>query len=216
MMRTTGSSAIYWLLLSLAVAAPLRSAGIDDILSRMEKASGSLKTYSAEFTKERVFVIAEERDEASGQFYYQKPGKILWQFQKPDPKTVHIEPGLVETYDPKIKQLMRAKPPQSKSEFQIIGFGSSKKSMTDTYVIELRGEDDAAYHLLLTPRSVEDSMFEKFELWVDKHTFVPSQIKLYEKSKDETTITFTGARINPELKSSLFKIVPPAGTEIIE
>lgn len=221
-MKTIARWAISSLLLesllavSLTAATASAPAAVDDVLAGMEKAGAALKTYAADFTKDRVFVIAEDREETSGKFFYAKPGKILWEFERPATRSVLIEPGLVTTFDPRIKQLQRVKLPQAKSEFQVIGFGTSKKAMTDTYVVEMIGEDPDAYHLRLTPRAVEESMFAKFEMWIDRKTFVPSRIKLYEKSTDETTITFSNAVINPAISSSRFKISPPPGTDIIE
>ncbi len=221
-MKTIARWAISSLLLEslLAAAAAAGTAAapapVDDVLAGMEKAGAALKTYTADFTKERVFVIAEDREETGGKFFYAKPGKILWEFERPATRSVLIEPGQVTTFDPRIKQLQRLKLPQGKSEFQVIGFGTSKKAMTDTYVVELLGQDADAYHLNLIPRKIEESMFARFELWIDRKTFVPSTIKLYEKSTDETTITFTNAVINPAISSSRFKISPPPGTDIIE
>ncbi|MEW6368692.1 MAG: outer membrane lipoprotein carrier protein LolA [Acidobacteriota bacterium] len=221
MMSRAGSWATSSILASLLAAAPLAAVTADEVLTGMEKAGRGLKTFSAEFTQERVFVIAEDREERSGKFFYQAPGKMVWDFEKPSPRTVLIEPGRVSIYDPPLKQLQRRKLDETTSEFYIIGFGGTKKNITDKYEVELLDASTPAggatiYHLKLTPRSIEESMFSKIELWVDGTSHLPAQFKFYEKTTDETTFRFTNSKVNQALPSSRFKIAPPPDTAIIE
>ena len=221
MMSRAGSWATSSILASLLAAAPLPAVTADEVLTGMEKAGRALKTFFADFTQERVFVIAEDRDERSGKFFYQAPGKMVWEFEKPSPRTVLIEPGKVSIYDPPLKQLQRQKLDETKSEFYIIGFGGTKKNITDKYEVELLDTSTppgsaAIHHLKLTPRWVEESLFSKLELWVDGTSHLPAQIKFYEKTTDETTFRFVNSKVNPTLPASRFKLAPPPDTAIIE
>lgn len=213
MMRRGKGSAICCLLLS---ATALRAATVDEVLGKLEKAGAVLKTYAADFERERVYVIAEDRDHDSGRFYYDRSGKMLWAFGAPSERTVLIEPGRVSIYEPKIKQLTTTNLGQSHGEFQIIGFGGSRKGITEKYTVKLLDEDSAAWHIELVPRSVEDSLFGKIEMWVDKKIALPSAMKFYEKTTDETTVHFRNPQINPALPSSRFKLAVPAGTSVIQ
>ena len=215
MMRRAIHWAIFFLLLSTVPA--LHATAVEDVLRGMEKAGNTLKTFSADFVRERVFLIAEEKNSDNGKFFFEKAGKMVWEFQTPTVRTVLIESNRVSTYQPSIKQLQRIKLDEQKmGEFQMIGFGGSSKSLTDKYIVKLLGEDAAAFHLELTPRSIDSSLFTKIELWINRTALVPSGIKFYEKTTDETTIRFTGLQINPVLPTSRFKISVPPGTTIIE
>lgn len=161
-------------------------------------------------------MLLDESEQTSGMFYYQRPGRIVWDFQQPNLRTVLIEPGLIWTYNPKIKELQKLKLQATSSEFQVIGFGGTKKSMTDTYNVTLLDEDATASHLKLIPKSPADSMFASIELWVDSKSGLPQRIKFFEKSNDEMTIVFADAQVNPALPPTRFKITPPPGTTITE
>jgi len=202
--------------LFLDLAGPIRAATLDDVLGGMEKAGAGLKTFAADFARERVFVIAEDRDSDKGRFYYERSGKMVWEFLDPVVRTVLIEPGRVSIYQPKIKELRRAKLNPESGEFQMVGFGGSTKNLKEKYDVKLLGEGDHSFHLELIPKSIDSSLFNKIELWIDSTRYVPSAVKFYERSTDETTITFTNSQVNPPLSSSRFKLTAPSGTSIIE
>ncbi len=183
------------------------------ILAHMDRANQALTDLSAGFKQTKVIIAVNDTSTDTGKLYFKKEkkgNKTKFEYESPEPKTILIDKGKVQIYEPKIKRFYEPNlgKNQAESEFFMVGFGSSA-NLTRVYQAKYLKDENVNGRktscLELKPKS-NTSMFAKIQLWVDQNTGLPAQIRLFETTGDYLTITFEGMKINPGLKDSVFKI----------
>jgi len=202
-------------------------ASLDEVLSRMDAAGAKLNSMRAEIHQKKWTAILEEFDQGeSGQFSFLKTDEGVYlrkDIEKPTSNTLVIKEGQVIFYQPSIKQAQRYNlgNHEDKAEFLLLGFGSNKKALSDTYETNLLGRETVGehntYQLELKPKSKDvAAFFVRILLWVDDKMWVPVQEQLVEPTQDYLLIRFAEVQLEPELSKSDFKVDLPKDVKIIQ
>ena len=196
---------------ALAAAAPASTG-----LASLETAGRELRTLQAGFVETKRLVILDETQETSGRVILQVPGRLRWDYTRPQPSVMMIRDGQFARYIPQTKQVFRG---AARGEADLlVGFGPGAAGLGNKYEVTLLPEEPvagkAAYVLDLKPRT-EGGLFSAIRLWVDKTRFIPVQTRLTEPTGDDTTIRFEGVRVNHALPSGAFDLkLPPDVVEV--
>ena len=69
------------------------------------------------------------------------------------------------------------------------------------------------YYLKLIPRKKykENMNFKRLEIWVDKDTNLPVKIRMKDKNKNKTIVTFSNIKTDEKVSEDLFKMKKPKG-----
>lgn len=199
---------------------------LDQVLSRMEAAGDRLKTLRAEVEQKKWTEILQEYDAGeSGLFLFLKGEHGVYlrkQIQQPYENLLVIREGEVIFYQPGIKQAQKYQlgRHKDKAEFMLLGFGSDKESLHQSYNIQLQGRgklgERQAYQLELTPKSEKVSaFFSRIVLWIDPQLWIPVQQKLVEPTQDHLLIRFSKIEWNPRISKSDFEVKLPKDVAII-
>jgi len=221
-------SAVTLLLVSffLVSSGVAQSPSLEQILSRMDQSGANLHSMSCQITQKKWTDILEEFDKGeSGRFYFlKKNGKVYLRkdIVKPQENALVISDGKVTFYQPRIKQAQQYNLGQNKdkAEFLLLGFGSDKQGLKNTYSIRLLGSEtirERQCHVLeLTPKSGRVSaFFPQIVLWVDSQLNVPIRQKLVEPTKDYLLIDFDGIQLNAPVAESLFQVKLPKDVSVV-
>jgi len=108
-----------------------------------------------------------------------------------------------------------------KAEFMLLGFGSDKQALNDTYEINLLGqenvEDRNAYKVELKPKSDKvAAFFIRIVLWIDDQMWVPIQEQLVEPTEDYLLIRFSEVQLDVKLSKSDFEVKLPKDVKVIQ
>jgi len=212
--------------LYLAPSSSAQSPTLEQILSKMDQSGAGLRSMSCQITQKKWTDILEEFDKGeSGRFFFlKKNGKVYLRkdIAQPQENSLVISDGKVTFYQPRIKQAQQYNLGQNKdkAEFLLLGFGSNKEALKNTYAIRLVGDETVrgrACHILeLTPKSERVSaFFRQIVLWVDNQMNVPIRQKLVEPTRDYLLIDFDGIQLNPPIADSLFQIKLPKDVKIV-
>ena len=146
-----------------------QDATLDDVLSRMDAVGAKLKSMSAQIHQKKWTAILEEFDNGeSGRFTFLKTGQGVFlrkDIDNPTSSTLVIKEGKVIFFQPSIKQaqIYNLGGHGDKAEFLLLGFGSDKQALSDTYEIRLLGQekvrDRNTYRLELKPKSENVAAF---------------------------------------------------------
>ncbi|HEY2932476.1 MAG TPA: outer-membrane lipoprotein carrier protein LolA [Acidobacteriota bacterium] len=218
--------AILLLFLLLAGAVTALALTKDEVLSKMEAANRNVTNFSAGITQQKWTAILKEFDRPeSGKLWYRrdKDGQayLRKEISKPETNVLVINKGDVIFYEPRIKQARKYQlgKNKDKAEFLVLGFGSTSRSLNETYNIKLLGEekiDAKKTHMLeLRPKSEKAAAyFPQIVLWVAEESWVPIQQKLVEPNGDYLLIKFTDLKLNPGVDKDKFKLKLPKDVQV--
>lgn len=195
---------------------------LPQILHQIEQAGKNLIDLKADFHQVKVFTLFEDKTESSGKLIYKKSGKILWEFEKPDPSKLIINKNTAWLYVPKIKQVQKVNlKDRARTESILIGFGTSAAEIQETYEISFLGIDKIdqrkVYILELIPKSKDlSSYFSKITLWIEGERWIPVKTQLLEHNEDITTLFFSAIQLNTQVADDLFNFKIPGDVEVVD
>jgi len=199
---------------------------LDEILENMDRVGTDLQSMRAGLEQKKWTDILEEYDEGeSGRFLFLKDKQGIYlrkDIEDPTTNFLVIKEGTVLFYQPSIKQAQEYKMGRhkDKAEFLLLGFGSDRATLAETYDITLMGEEEIGgqktYQLELKPKSEQvAAFFDRIELWIDSEKWVPIQQKLVEPTQDHLLIRFEDLELNPKLSKGDFNVKLPKDVRVI-
>jgi outer membrane lipoprotein-sorting protein len=199
------------------------AATLEEILARMESAGKQVTSFSANISQKKWTAVLKEFDRGEkGGLWYLRPkagqAYLRKDITSPENNILVIADGEAVFYEPKIKQARKYQlgANKDKAEFLVLGFGTTARSLTETYNIRLLGEesiDGRKTHMLeLKPKSLKAAAyFSEIVLWVADQIGLPIQQKLVEPNGDYMLIKFEGLKLNPGINKNKFKLSLPSG-----
>src|ERR1700722_2337430 len=137
------------------------------LMARLQRHYQETESFGASFkqTITRVGAPPKDRD---GTVYYERPGRIRFEFSDPQPETIVSDGVLLHDYDPGLNQVMEtplknAIKTQAAAAF-LLGVGNVKRDFKAT--MQPTAPDDGLTHILLTPKHGGDAI----EIGLDEHT----------------------------------------------
>lgn len=193
---------------------PLPDAECRTILKQMAQSLQTHGTLKARFVQERRLAMFDDVLKMAGYFYYQKPGRIRWEFSDPYASIlILLEDGRTERFDLAGGKAVKA----ASSGVQVSGEvlsqiarwmnGDLESAMKDFEVKMARG---AFYRLSLRPKSEALAGFlSRLEFEIDPRSFLVQAISLWEAGDDVTRISFIGQSVDARLPERLFDLKAP-------
>ncbi len=184
------------------------------ILDRIETrhlASG----FSATFIQESSLKAMDITDVATGKLYFTHPGKMRWEYEKPDRQIIISDNKTLWVHRPDDNQVMIGKPPALFGDGRGAGFLSDMKTIRKNFDIFLEQEKkDDQYHLTLTPIKKTPEI-SAIDLSISKKTYNITRIVTYNVYGDATLIELYNIRKIENMSNTLFSFVIPDGADII-
>ena len=198
----------------------------EEVLRQMEAAGRQVTNFSAAITQKKWTAVLKEFDRGeSGMLWYlrSKEGQssLRRDIVAPETSILVISNGEALFYEPRIKQARKYQlgNQKDKAEFLVLGFGTTTRSLSDTYNILLLGEEKIdgrkAYMLELRPKSEKAAAyFPQIVIWVAEQIWLPVQQKLVEPNGDYLLIKFSELKLNPGISKGKFKLSLPPGVAV--
>jgi len=203
--------------LLLSFRAPVAQIQPRDILTRTEGALASLDSFQADFEQSFSSTTISTPLREKGRLFYQKPGRMRWEYKGSSSQVVVLQGGLIETYDPEENQLIRQKLPENQSDSAIFGLLTGKARLTETYEVEndsFPGAEGPVYQLKLIPKEENETAYLRIE--IDARTNLLRRVVLVDWADNKNEVAFLRLKTNPRLGPDLFKIKVPPDCEIID
>jgi outer membrane lipoprotein-sorting protein len=173
----------------------------------------------------KVTVVVNDKSTESGKIVVRSDDKMRIELTQPDPRTILRDGDNFYIYNPKIHRVEEYNLGKRKSvvdQFLLLGFGTSGKSLKESYSITLQGEDTLdgrkVVLLELLPKTDEvKKQLSKIHLWLDESTWLPAQQQFFETgSGDYFTIRYKNVSRNVRINDSEFKPHWPHGTTKVQ
>ncbi len=187
------------------------------LLSLTEKTLASLDSLQADFEQTFFSATVSTPLREKGRLFYQKPGRMRWEYRGGSGQTVILNDGILETYDPEENQLLRQLLPASEANNAIFGLMTGQGRLAETYRVEnspFPGAEGLVHQLKLTP--IEEGETSHILVEIDARTRLLRRVILFDWAGNKNEFAFSRLKTNPRLGADLFSIKVPEGCEIID
>src|SRR4030095_8656910 len=196
---------------------------LDQVFSKMDEVAKTFRSSQADLERTHVTVIVNDKDVASGKFYYARKGKeprVKMDLTKPLAQSALVDKGKVQLYTPSLKHVQEAtlgEHTDTLEMFMALAFGTSsediKKNLTSTLAGEELINGQKTTMLDLKPKN---SGIKSVRMWMDQKRWVAVQIKVTEGSDDYFILKYTNIKLNANIPESVFQMKLPTGVRVLK
>jgi outer membrane lipoprotein-sorting protein len=185
-----------------------------DILQRMSQKVSLNRSIKARFTQEHRLEMFDDILISEGYLYYQKPGRIRWEFSKPYASlTIMLENGAVEKYDVVAGRPVRVTAGSQKILAEVLTQimnwqrGDLLSAADGFRLVLYPGQ---VYKLVMIPEAKGMAkIFSRLEFEIARDSFLVNSVCLWENENDYTLIRFLDQQVDAELPQALFELRQP-------
>jgi outer membrane lipoprotein carrier protein len=215
--------ALLWSAIPLLLSSELRLSAqaadsdltLEQILDRLEKHYTG-NNFKAEFIQESTVEAMAITDFASGKIFVRYPGKMRWEYEKPERQIIITDGFKLWIYRPADNQVMTGSAPTFFSDGKGASFLSDITLVRKKFDISLgESKDDFFYELKLKPLEKTLDVTD-IRLSVTKNTFTVIRVVTYNSYGDKNHIEFLNHEFKADLKDSLFSFEAPEGTDVLQ
>ena len=188
---------------------------LEQILDRLENHYTD-KSFQADFIQESTIKAMDIVDYASGKVFVRYPGKMRWEYEKPEKQVIITDGRKLWIYRPADNQVMTGSAPAFFSDGKGASFLSDIRLIRRKFKITLQNsKEDFFYELRLRPLEKTLDVAD-IQLTVTKLSFTVVRIVTYNSYGDENRIEFTNHEFNVKLDDSLFSFDIPPGADVVQ
>jgi len=197
---------------------------LDQVFAKMDAVAKTFHSVQADLERTHMTVIVNDKDDASGKFYYVREGKeprVKMELTKPVKQALLIDKGKLQVYMPNVNQVQQAslEGRQDKVEtYMSVGFGQSSQDLKKNFDVTLAGEEtvDGRKTTVLDLKPKNSAGFKSVKLWIDQQTWITYQQKVTEASNDYFLLKYTNAKVNANIPDSVFKLDMPKNVNVLK
>jgi outer membrane lipoprotein carrier protein len=190
----------------------------DQILDRVENQYTDSE-FSANFIQKSFLKAMDIIDQASGKVYIKYPGKMRWEYEKPDRQIFITDGEKLWVYRPDDNQVQIGQAPSFFRSGKGASFLSDIGLIRQKFDISLKkvqqGKNDDYYYLKLIPREKTLDITE-IRLMISKQTFNVIQVITIDFYGDENRIDLVNFAFGVKLNDSLFSFKIPKGVDVLQ
>jgi outer membrane lipoprotein carrier protein len=197
-----------------AEEAALPAKSIDEILERVEQIY-TASSFSASFIQASTIKAMEITDSASGKLYVQYPGKMRWEYLKPESQLIVTDGVQLWMYRPEDNQVMLGQASTFFSEGKGAGFLSDIRLLRKDFDITLEAIRFGDYYNLKLVPLEKNWDIAYVHLLISKITFHIAQVFTYNAYDDVTRIELVDPQFDESFDDAFFTFKIPPGVDIL-
>ena len=211
-------------LVTLAAVCAQTDASFDQFFKDFASKRDGIEYLEAKFVQENV--SRGDVTYSEGTIIYAKPKRIVFQYEKPEPRTVYlIEGRRAYEYEEDISQLqIYDLEDNPQTEIFFLGFDSDTENLRKGYDVALFDADDPAQGkrgIELKPKPVEsgeseEGRFKSVRISLRDKDFLPYLIYIVNDEDSQSYIRVKEYKINEKMDPVRTQIMIPAGVKVIE
>jgi outer membrane lipoprotein carrier protein len=191
----------------------------EQLATRVQQRYEAVKDLSARFEQTtRVASLHgsahDAPSESSGEVVFQKPGKMRWSYEKPNPSLVVSDGEVAWVYDPASHEAQRMQAGETLLTGGAMQFLLGQGDLRRAFVVHAKSCEGTSVALDLTPS--EPASYEKLEIVVDRESGEVEETTVSDLVGNVTRVAFHNVRTNRGVAASLFHFTPPEGVRVIE
>jgi len=208
---------------SLAPATPIPAPSSDaldlpTVLDRMQKRYDQAKDFHARFSQNYSRAVMGRATVSTGTITFKKPGRMRWDYDKPEPRMFLSNGQVLWLYEPTEKQAFK----QDLKTSQLpaaLAFLMGKGKLTDEFQVSFAKDAKQGrpgdYRLSLSPKQPQ-STYKSILFIIDPKEFLVRESVLVDSQGNSNHFTFDDLKVNDKVADAVFKWTPPAGVRVVD
>jgi outer membrane lipoprotein carrier protein len=203
-----------------AAASPPAAARLDvkAVTAEVQKRYDGAADFKARFSQTLTSAAMGRKTNSSGEVTFKKPGRMRWDYQKPDQNTYVTDGNVLWLYEPDDKQAFKQELKTSQLP-AALAFLTGKGKLTTEFEVSFAEKTPYGapgdYVLALLPRTAQPQV-KTILFVVDPRTFDVRESVITDAQGNINDLTFADIRVNTKVPDALFKWTPPAGVRVID
>lgn len=191
------------------------------VLDKMQKRYDQAKDFRAKFSQTYSRAIMGRATVSTGTLAFKKPGKMRWDYEKPEPRMFLSNGQVLWLYEPTEKQAFK----QDLKSSQLpaaLAFLMGKGKIADEFGVAFAkdGKSDKLgrpedIRLALSPKQPQASYKSIFFI-VDPKEYLVRESILIDSQGNTNHFVFDDLEVNTKVSDTLFKWTPPAGVRVVD
>jgi outer membrane lipoprotein carrier protein len=204
-----------------AVAAPATAqANLDlhTVIDRMQKRYDQAKDFRARFSQNYSRAAVGRSTVSTGTVALKKPGRMRWDYDKPEPRMFVSNGQTLWLYEPTEKQAFKQDLKNSQLPAALaflMGKGKIADEFDVTFAKDAKQGRPGDYRLALTPKQPQSS-YKSILFVVDPVSFLVRETVLVDPQGNTNHFIFDDMQVNDKVPDALFKWTPPAGVRVVD
>lgn len=195
--------------LALRAAEP----AVKDVVRAVERRYNQTRTLEADFIQR--YTLGSTTLVESGRVYFQKPGRMRWEYESPEKKLFLADGEYAYFYVPEEQQVRRQslkQAPDWQAAFALLlGRVDLERVLRDVTLVRVHRPEEPARWQLRGRAKSEKQAFE--EVWLDlNEAYQVLRIEIRQRDSSLMEFHFRRWRENPPLDPELFRLAVPPGT----
>jgi outer membrane lipoprotein carrier protein len=188
------------------------------ILERMQKRYDEAKDFHARFTQNYSRAVVGRATVSTGTITFKKPGRMRWDYDKPEARMFLSDGKVLWLYEPTEKQAFKQELKTSQLP-AALAFLMGKGKITDEFDVSFAKDKSRGrpgdHRLALSPKQPQ-SAYKSILFIVDPKEFLVRESVLVDAQGNTNHFVFDGLEVNTKVADSVFKWSPPAGVRVVD
>lgn len=187
----------------------------EDVAATLQRKYDTIRDFTADFTQVYVGGVLKRRATESGTVAIKKPGKMRWDYERPEKKVFVSDGRRMYLYLPLDKQVTVSPVPSEDQATSAVLFLMGKGNLTRDFTVNYgEGGTPETYVLRLEPR-VREAEYDWLQLTVDRKSLQIKELTAGDAQGGLSTFRFANFKENVGLADKTFVFTVPKGTDVI-
>ncbi len=189
-----------------------------EVLDRIQAFYESTEDYQASFNQVYKNKLYNETKKSSGKVYIKRPGKMRWEYKKPNEKLFVSDGKVLWVYEAEAHQVYKQELASSELPTAIsflMGKGDLKKDFEYRLVENEKAAKKGLLVIELVPKKAT-TQYKKLLFMVDEKSSGVKRTIIVDHSGNTNSMRFEKVKTNQGLKSKKFKFKMPKGATLVE
>jgi outer membrane lipoprotein carrier protein len=188
------------------------------VLDRIQQFYEDTEDYQASFKQVYKNKLYNETKKSSGKVYIKRPGKMRWEYKKPNEKLFVSDGKVLWVYEAEANQVFKQELSSSELPTAItflMGKGNLKKDFEYKLIENEKAAKKGLLVIELVPKKAT-TQYKKLLFMVDEKSSGVKRTIIVDHSGNTNSMRFEKVKTNQGLKSKKFKFKMPKGATLVE
>lgn len=203
----------------LTLAAASAAPDVNEVVDRVDTTCSRVQDLSAQFHQTATNRSLGQVQEASGVLLMKRPGKMRWEYQKPEARLFLTDGKTLWAYSPVDKQVVVQEVGEAFGSRVPLSFLAGecqlRREFTVTAAENAATKGSTTFMILdLKPKRPEAGI-ARILLEVNLHTYTVEKTTVFDAAGNTTVIALTNLKLNTGVSDQQFQFTPPAGVTVV-
>ena len=188
------------------------------VVARVQSRYDQAKDFQAHFTQTYSRSVVGRVSVSAGQVHFKKPGRMRWDYDKPEARMFLSNGQFLWLYEPEEKQAFKQDLKTSQLPGALaflMGRGRIADEFEVTWSNDTRFGRPDDYRLSLRPKQPQ-STYKSIIFVVDPGDFSVRESVLTDQQGNANHFVFSDLTINAKVSDEVFRWSPPAGVRVVD